>query len=147
MNTRVPNGEETRRYWYVEAKKVGIDFSVNLNIPMEMPFRGADICLILGNLLENAVEAAQKAEGKKYIRLHMKYDKNNLLLFVENNYKGVLIKTKDKRLKSTKTDAGNHGVGLSSVYRIAAKYHGVVTIDDGVTNRFLIRVVLYGKQK
>lgn len=31
-------------YWYVEAKKVGIDFSVNLNIPMEMPFRGADIC-------------------------------------------------------------------------------------------------------
>ena len=134
-------------YWYVEAKKVGIDFSVNLNIPMEMPFRGADICLILGNLLENAVEAAQKAEGKKYIRLHMKYDKNNLLLFVENNYKGVLIKTKDKRLKSTKTDAGNHGVGLSSVYRIAAKYHGVVTIDHGVTNRFLIRVVLYGKQK
>lgn len=134
-------------YWYVEAKKVGIDFSVNLNIPMEMPFRGADICLILGNLLENAIEAAQKAEGKKYIRLHMKYDKNNLLLFVENNYKGVLIKTKDKRLKSTKTDAGNHGVGLSSVYRIAAKYHGVVTIDDGVTNRFLIRVVLYGKQK
>ena len=134
-------------YWYVEAKKVGIDFSVNLNIPMEMPFRGADICLILGNLLENAVEAAQKAEGKKYIRLHMKYDKNNLLLFVENNYKGVLIKTKDKRLKSTKTDAENHGVGLSSVYRIAAKYHGVVTIDDDVANRFLIRVVLCGKQE
>lgn len=134
-------------YWYVEAKKVGIDFSVNLNIPMEMPFRGADICLILGNLLENAVEAAQKAEGKKYIRLHMKYDKNNLLLFVENNYKGVLIKTKDKRLKSTKTDAENHGVDLSSVYRIAAKYHGVVTIDDDVANRFLIRVVLYGKQE
>ena len=134
-------------YWYVEAKKVGIDFSVNLNIPMEMPFRGADICLILGNLLENAVEAAQKAEGKKYIRLHMKYDKNNLLLFVENNYNGVLIKTKDKRLKSTKTDAENHGVGLSSVYRIAAKYHGVVTIDDDVANRFLIRVVLYGKQE
>ena len=134
-------------YWYVEAKKVGIDFSVNLNIPMEMPFRGADICLILGNLLENAVEAAQKAEGKKYIRLHMKYDKNNLLLFVENNYKGVLIKTKDKRLKSTKTDAENHGVGLSSVYRIAAKYHGVVTIDDDLSNRFLIRVVLYGKQE
>ena len=134
-------------YWYVEAKKVGIDFSVNLNIPMEMPFRGADICLILGNLLENAVEAAQKAEGKKYIRLHMKYDKNNLLLIVENNYKGVLIKTKDKRLKSTKTDAENHGVGLSSVYRIAAKYHGVVTIDDDVANRFLIRVVLYGKQE
>ena len=67
---------------------------------------------------------------------------------MENNYKGVLIKTKDKKVKDLqKTDAENHGVGLSSVYRIAAKYHGVVTIDDDVANRFLIRVVLYGKQE
>ena len=98
-------------YWYVAAKKAGIEFSVNLNIPMEMPFRGADICLILGNLLENAVEATQRAEGEKYIRLHMKYDKNNLLLFVENNYKGVLIKTKDK--KSAK-DGSTKGLGMAS---------------------------------
>ena len=42
--------------------------------------------------------------------------------------------------RNSKTDAENHGVGLSSVYRIAAKYHGVVTIDDDVANRFLIRV-------
>ena len=37
-----------------------------------MPFRGADISLIMGNLLENAVEGAGKAEGRKYIRLKMK---------------------------------------------------------------------------
>lgn len=134
-------------YWYLVAKKVEIEFSVNLNIPMEIPFKGADICLILGNLLENAVEAAQKAEGEKYIRIRLKYDKNNLLLFVENSYKGTLIKMKNKRLKSTKTDAGNHGVGLSSVYRVVAKYHGVVTIEDNVPDRFLIRVVLYGSQE
>ena len=42
---------------------------------MEMPFKGADISLILGNLLENAVEGAGKAEKKKYIRLKIKYDK------------------------------------------------------------------------
>ena len=50
-------------YWYVEAKKVGIDFSVNLNIPMEMPFRGADICLILGNLLEKCCRGSTKSGG------------------------------------------------------------------------------------
>ena len=97
--------------------------------PMIMPFRGADICLILGNLLENAVEASQKADGKKYIKVRMKYDKNNLLIFVTNSYKGKLIKTKNQRLKSTKLDAGNHGVGLSSVYRATAKYNGTVVID------------------
>lgn len=134
-------------YWYIVAREQGIDFSVNVSVPMKMPFRGADICLILGNLLENAVEAAQKAEEEKYIRLRMKYDKNNLLLFVENNYKGTLIKTKEERLKSTKPDAGNHGIGLPSVYRTAAKYHGLVTIEDSEPNRFLIRVVLYGNQE
>lgn len=103
--------------------------------------------MILGNLLENAVEAAQKAKEKKYIRLRMKYDKNNLLLFVENNYKAPLIKTKEKRLKSTKPDAGNHGVGLPSVYRTAAKYYGLVVIEDSEPNHFLIRVVLYGNQE
>lgn len=111
---------------------------------MKMPFKGADICLILGNLLENAVEAAEKVEGKKYIKIQMKYDKNNLLIFVMNNYKGQLLKIKDKGLRSTKSDAGNHGVGLQSVYRAVDKYHGTVVIDDSVSERFLIRVVLYG---
>ena len=134
-------------YWYVTAQKKGIDFSVDICIPMMMPFKGADMCLILGNLLENAVEAAQKAEGKKYIAIKMKYDKNNLLLSVTNSYVGKLIKTKNHRLKSTKSDAGNHGVGLSSVYRAAAKYHGTVVIEDSVPEQFRIRVLLYGSQE
>lgn len=88
-------------YWYVTAQKMGIDFRVDICIPMIMPFRGADICLILGNLLENAVEASQKADGKKYIKVRMKYDKNNLLIFVTNSYKGKLIKTKNETVRKS----------------------------------------------
>lgn len=40
-----------------------------------MPFKGADLSLILGNLLENAVEAAEKVEENKYINVKMKFDK------------------------------------------------------------------------
>lgn len=134
-------------YWFVTAQKMNIDFSIDICIPVKMPFTGADLSLILGNLLENAVEAASKTEGKKYIKVRMKFDKNNLLLFVVNSYKGRLIKTKEQRLKSTKPDAGCHGVGLPSVYRAAAKYHGTVVIDDTVPERFGIRVLLYGNQE
>lgn len=56
-------------YWYVTAKKKEIDFQTDICIPMMLPFKGADICLILGNLLENAVEAAQKVDGRKYIEI------------------------------------------------------------------------------
>lgn len=134
-------------YWYVMAQREGIDFSVNLAIPMMIPFKGADISLILGNLLENAVEAAKSAAGDKYITVHIKYDRNNLLIFMTNSYKGTLLKSKDNKLKTTKSDAGNHGVGLSSVYHAALKYQGTVVIDDSVPECFKIRVVLYGTQE
>lgn len=111
---------------------------------MRMPFKSADMCLILGNLLENAVEATQKVEGRRYIKIKMKYDKNNLLIFMVNSYNGQLIKIDDKRLKSTKTDVRNHGIGLSSVNRAAAKYHGTVVIEDSIPEQFKIKVLLYG---
>lgn len=132
-------------YWYALAEKSDIDFTVDLNIPMQMMFKGSDISLILGNLLENAVEATQKVPKDRYIRVQVKYDKNNLLLYVVNNYYEQLRKTKNNVLKSTKQDAANHGVGIQSVYRIAEKYHGTVIIDDSIVGRFSVKVVLYGK--
>lgn len=131
-------------YWYVVARQMDIDFSIDVNIPMLLPFKGADLSLILGNILENAVEAASRVKTGKYIKIRMKYDKNNLLIFIVNNYEGDLIKTKSNKLKSTKLDSCNHGIGLSSVERIVTKYHGVLAIDDSVPQRFLIRIVLYG---
>ena len=81
-----------------------IEFLSELSIPMEMPFRGADISLIIGNLLENAVEGADKAEGKKYIRFTMKYDRNNLLITVENSYtRGI---NKGKRRRTADNESG-----------------------------------------
>lgn len=130
-------------YWYVTAQNKRIIFKTDICIPMIMPFKGADLSLILGNLLENAVEAAEKVEENRYINVKMKFDKNNLLLFVDNSYKGKLLKTRDNRLKSTKSDAENHGVGLASVYRAVAKYHGSVVIEDSEPGKSKIRIVLY----
>ena len=131
-------------YWKRTAKEVGIEFQAELSIPMEMPFKGADLSLILGNLLENAGEAAEKSEGEKYICLRMKYDRKNLLIAVENSYQGTLLKGRGEELRTTKKDKINHGIGLPSVRRAAEKYHGKVSIDSTMPGRFLIRVVLYG---
>ena len=130
-------------YWKRTAEKEEIEFQSELSIPMEMQFKGADISLILGNLLENAVEGAEKAEKRKYIKLSVKYDRKNLLITVENSYGGKLKRVKDE-LKTTKVDTANHGIGLASVRRAARKYKGTVFIDDTVSKCFLVRVVLYG---
>lgn len=131
-------------YWHKVAENEEIEFRTELSIPIEMPFKGADISLILGNLLENALEGARKAEEKKYIRLKMKYDKSNLLIAIENSYKGKIIRTKGEELKTTKPDAMNHGIGLSSVRRTTRKYQGTMVVDDTQPGCFIVRVVLYG---
>lgn len=128
-------------YWSARARRIDIEFSVELNIPMQMPFRAADLCLILGNALENAVEAARSSENK-YIKLHIKYDKNNLLIYVLNSFNGCVRKTKDGKYKSTKKNAGVHGVGLESIYRAAQKYHGTVLAENS-DKEFLLKVLLY----
>lgn len=130
-------------YWKRTAEKEEIEFQAELSIPTEMQFKGADISLILGNLLENAVEGAEKAEKRKYIKLSVKYDRKNLLITVENSYGGELKRVKDE-LRTTKVDTANHGIGLASVRRAARKYKGTVFIDDTSSKCFLVRVVLYG---
>lgn len=131
-------------YYQKTAKNEGIEFQTEIDIPMELPFKEADISLIVGNLLENAVEGARKAKEKRYIRLKMKYDRNNLLIVVENSYNGKLIKGKGKEFKTTKLDVANHGIGIPSVRRTTGKYQGIVNIDDTVSERFWVSVVLYG---
>ena len=130
-------------YWKRTAEKEEIEFQSELSIPMEMPFKGADISLILGNLLENAVEGAEKATKRKYIKLSVKYDRKNLLVTVENSYGGKLRRVKEE-LRTTKEDTANHGIGLASVRRAARKYQGTVFIDDIARECFLVRVILYG---
>lgn len=144
VNTGNIVADSLTEYWKRVAESEGIEFETELSIPMEMPFRGADISLIIGNLLENAVEGTRGVEGRRYIRLKMKYDKNNLLMAVENSYKGELIKKKGGELRTTKEDVTSHGIGLASVRRAAEKYQGIVSVNDTVPKCFLVRVVLYG---
>ena len=53
-------------YWERIAEQKGIEFRSELSIPMEMPFKGADISLILGNLLENG-SGGSRESGKEEV--------------------------------------------------------------------------------
>ena len=70
-------------YWKKKAEDGGIEFLADLSIPMEMPFRGADISLIMGNLLENAVEGAGTAEHPHLRRMggYLRQEDHRLRVF------------------------------------------------------------------
>jgi len=102
-----------------------------------------DLVTILGNLLDNALEAVAKAE-EKTIRLEMKYDIGSLHIALENSFNGEVKQSKkggNNRLESLK-GGKDHGYGLKNIISAAEKYDGTVTIDYD-EKMFCVDVMIY----
>lgn len=82
-----------------------------------------DGCILLSNLIDNAVEANIKVKGPHYILLAAKKTERLFYLEIRNPMKGSL-KQEDHRILTTKTEKENHGIGLQNVYDILEKYNG-----------------------
>ena len=93
-----------------------------VNIPEKLILHSFDLNVVLGNLLDNAVEAASQTEEKK-LKIAIKLEKGILFINIRNSCQGI-SNGKMQRLETTKEDASNHGIGLSNVRRIIEKYHG-----------------------
>lgn len=91
-----------------------------------------DGCILFSNLIDNAIEACSKVDGKRYIRIIAKCSEQLYHLEICNPMQGVLLKKNDKILTS-KGDKENHGIGLQNVYDIIEKYNGNyhITTEDG----------------
>lgn len=130
-------------YKYSSAKQQGISVKSSVEIPEEMPFDGGDLCVILGNLLDNSIEAAiQLPESYKYIKVNIRYIKSCLAIVVENSCAGTAMKERSGRLLTTKMDKREHGLGLESVKYTVEKYNGEMVIEqkDYV---FIVKALLY----
>lgn len=124
------------------AQQFAIDFNIDIHIPIELPFRNADLSILLGNILDNAIEACSRLpENRRIIKIHIFYNKGALIITIINNYLGCLIRDSNGKLVSTKKDYQNHGFGLRSVEKIAGKYHGSVVIETK-DDLFKIKIVL-----
>lgn len=99
-----------------------------------------ELAVILGNLLDNAIEAAMKTK-EQVLRFRMEEDKGMLFIHVANQYCGEL-RIEEGRLLSTKADEKKHGMGLKNVRDIVEKNHGVLDIrhENGM---FKVDVILY----
>ena len=124
----------------VQAGEKGIRFESEVNV-LEIPVEEYDLFMILSNLLENAVEAAQQCEeGERYIRLQIFTVNRMFFLLVENSY-AKEPEERDGRFVTFKGDRSAHGWGLENVKETVKRYGGECEIRYG--NRvFSFRVIL-----
>lgn len=124
------------------AEQKGISVETDLTLAYDVALNAPDIYSLLGNLLDNAIEAAEQMdEGMRWLKVKIKADDSNMLIVMENPYRGCL-QVEDGRYVSTKADSQSHGVGLKIVEDITAKYQGEVQIQDK-EQLFVVKILLY----
>lgn len=111
-------------YKSVYASQTGVDLFFMGFIPSE-GINNEDLCTVLSNLVDNAIEAAQKVEGEKFVEIESKMKNDMLIMSVSN----PTVNSSATKLKTTKQDKKNHGFGIKNVERALKKYDGQMTVE------------------
>lgn len=110
-------------------RRNNIRFFAKVDIKDALPFDKADLCVILANALDNAVEAcAMLAEGNREIHLNAAAQKGVLAVNIQNPCKNT--GAAGSFPQTTKKDAENHGLGLRSIQETVKKYDGNMEIKQ-----------------
>lgn len=107
------------------AEKSQITIKCDACVPEKLTVSAVDLCVVLGNLIDNALESCEKIERveKRFLRIYLCVMKNQLYISVSNGTK-ELIRKLDKEYISNKR--GNHGYGLKRIDDIVEKYQGYI---------------------
>ena len=129
-----------------EARNNGIRIQSDISVPNNLLLNATDITTVVGNLIDNAIEASCILEEfKRELLVSIFYEKGRLFIEIKNTFNGDLIE-KEGRLVTKKTDKCNHGYGLKNVEKAIEKYDGFVdwSCSDGW---FTVTAMMYVKAK
>jgi sensor histidine kinase regulating citrate/malate metabolism len=105
------------------AESQGIEWRWDVRIPAELPVPSIDLCAILGNALDNAIEANLRTDADRFIFLDL-HTSDNMLLFDLKNAVGQQPLMKNGEIQTSKADAKHHGIGLKSIQECCGRLGG-----------------------
>ena len=104
-------------------KNIDVKTSVNITEPIHID--DIDLCGLLGNLLDNAIEACERTKSNRFINIKIITVKKNLIILIKNSMSGN-IELIDNEYFSSKRK-GLLGRGIAQINKIVDEYNGVVT--------------------
>jgi sensor histidine kinase regulating citrate/malate metabolism len=108
------------------AKNKNIPVTLIADLQENIPIKEDDVCGILFNLLDNAIEASAGYEQAD-IRIELKIIKNYLSILIKNKTSYNILK-ENPNLETIKTDKENHGIGINIINDIVKRNHGILDI-------------------
>jgi len=126
----------------LKANKYGIQLVTKIQVPPELPFGHSDLCRILVNLLDNAIEGIIRANSKDFlIDCKIARRAEYLYISVRNEIREDCDRDKLLSMNTEKEDIVNHGFGHRIIKKIAERYNGYInyTVEG---NDFVAEVML-----
>lgn len=110
------------------AEQHEIRVNCTASMPPSIPVDDVELCVIVGNLLDNAIEACEKIPvADRFIRIYVVVNKEQLYMSVQNSAKEELD-FNERNYISTKR--GNHGLGMKRVKVLIDKYDGYLNLAN-----------------
>jgi len=128
------------RHFAAIAAHEGVRFDADVAVPDSLPVENADICIILSNLLENALEANAYVAEDRYIDVRLRLIGRELVILVDNSFDGN-VSSRGGVFYSRKR-RNREGVGLASVRVVAEKYGGGAEFTPDIANKVFHNEVL-----
>lgn len=143
-DARVDSGNLTLdailNHFLQRANHLNCTIETKVSVPADTFISDFDLNIILGNLLENALEALEKTENPKII-VTIIHSTGLLYIEVRNTYNGIL-RRQGGRLLTTKEQKKYHGRGIRNIRNVVEKYEGISSFyTEG--NEFVAELSLY----
>ena len=122
------------------ARSLGMTTQASVVLPEQLPLDDLTLCSLLGNLLNNAIDACQ-GQTEPVISIQIYPLKGYLIFRIENSVTYDVLKD-NPQLQSTKADAENHGIGLRVARRIVKENNGILHYEMSAPERFCVQVML-----
>ncbi|MBR1635238.1 MAG: GHKL domain-containing protein [Lachnospiraceae bacterium] len=127
-------------YYETRAAEEGVIASLQVDLPRPLPMSDPEFCSLLGNIMENAIDAAKDAPvAARKFSISIRIQNDSMLYIVSSNsYDGELIldTTGENPTFSSKKEK-HHGIGLQSIRETVDKYNGTLRISTTDSEFFL----------
>ncbi len=129
-------------YTLKTAKQKRIEVTHQIHtVPNNISIERYDLCILMGNILDNAIEAVERIGQKpKWIEINIHSKKNFLIIQVINPYAGSHGESAPSRY-----DCNTRGYGLDNIKRVTEKYGGSMSIQKNESTFDIIAVLPFSK--
>ncbi|MGN0632742.1 MAG: sensor histidine kinase [Oscillospiraceae bacterium] len=117
------------------------ELEMDIDVPPQINVDSPTIVTVIGNLLENSIEALEKLDGKRKLFFRFICSRGRIIIKCENTYNGKCVFDNGNYL-TTKTDSSAHGLGLKNVKNALKKYNGEIEIKTD-ENTFIVNAIMF----